>query len=59
MPKQKKNVILHTKDKGKMAKCCKGVIPALKLILTLRMIPAWNGMEQMMMWHAVEIIVAL
>jgi len=30
MPNRRK-CYLHTKDKGKMAKCCKGVIPALKI----------------------------
>ena len=34
-------------------------MPALRLMLALRMMLAWNGMEQMAMWYEVEIIVAL
>ena len=34
-------------------------MPALSLMPELRMIPAWNGMAQMMILNEVEIIVAL
>ena len=34
-------------------------MPALRFMNTLRMIIAWHEMAKMMMWHEVEIIVAL
>ena len=48
------------KTKKKWLSVVKGLSDAaLRLIPTLRMMPAWNGTEYMMMWHEVEITISL
>ena len=57
---RRKNLFCILKTKKKWLSVVKGLSDArINVDPTLRMIPTWHGMSYMMMWHEVEIIVAL